>query len=178
MDLNAFFGVVSTVDFALLGLWVVAVQARPDLRNRDSGTDRMTYLVSLQFTVPGTAALLAQIDPQATFVWRIAFALAGLSGVLALASMVPALAAAGSRTATRFLRFGALPIYALIAVIAFIPSPRPGTSTFSALQAEGVLFCLMAFLGAQIAWAVAMTPEIRNNRAEQHRGRWGDNSGQ
>jgi hypothetical protein len=159
MDLNAFFGVIATINFALLGLWVVAVQARRDLRARSSGTDRMSYLVSLQFTVPGTAALLAQIDPQATLVWRIAFGVAGLSGVLALLSLVPKLAAAGSQTATRFLRCGALPLYALIAVTAVVPSPQPGSSGFSALQAEAILFCLMAFLSAQIAWAVAMSPE-------------------
>jgi hypothetical protein len=63
MNLGAFFGVVSTVDFALLGLWWVTVQARPDLRRNGSSAARMAYVVSLQFIVPGTAGLLAQADP-------------------------------------------------------------------------------------------------------------------
>ena len=71
MNFSGFFGVVATVDFALLGLWWVAVQARPDLRNRESSASRASYLVSLQFVVPGTAALLAQVDPQLTGIWRV-----------------------------------------------------------------------------------------------------------
>src|SRR5215467_7887753 len=121
MDLTAFFGVIPVVDFALLGLWWVAVQERADLRR--PGTRRMSYLVSLQFTIPGTAALLALVDPQVTLVWRIAFGVAGVTGVVALLSMIPELRSVGARTAARFMRFGALPLYVAIAIVAVIPSP-------------------------------------------------------
>jgi hypothetical protein len=159
MDLNAFFGVVSTVDFALLGLWWVAVQARPDLRRRRSNASRMAYLVSLQFIVPGTASLLAQVAPKLMIVWRISFTVAGVSGILAILFLVPALAAAREMVVARFLRFGALPMYALMTFIAIVPGILPVTSSLSALQVEAILFCLVILLGVQMAWAAAMSPE-------------------
>ena len=159
MDSSAFFGVVSTVDFALLGLWWVAVQARPDLRSRESRNGRMAYLVSLQFVVPGTAALLAQVSPQLGAVWRVSFVLAGLCGAVSIALLVPALISSGERSVPRFLRFGALPLYGVIAVIAVVPGIlRPGPSSLGALQVEGLFFCVITFLSAQIAWAAAMSP--------------------
>jgi hypothetical protein len=168
MDSSAFFGVVATVDFALLGLWWVAVQTRPDLRGRPGRADRMSYLVSLQFVVPGTAALLAQVAPQLTTVWRVSFALAGLCGVLSIALLVPTLASRGELLVPKFLRLGALPLYAAIAVLAVIPGIlQPGSSSLSSLQVEALLFCLMVFLGAQIAWAAAMSPEAGNGTAEE-----------
>ncbi|MGH3164287.1 MAG: hypothetical protein ACRDN0_00130 [Trebonia sp.] len=160
MDSSAFFGVVSTVDLGLLGLWWVSVQARTDLRRRESGSGRMSYLVSLQFVVPGTAALLAQVAPQLGAVWRVSFALAGLCGVASILLLVPELISSGERSVPRFLRFGVLPVYAIIVLIAVIPGILPaGGSTLSALQVEGLFFCIMTFLSAQTAWAAAMSKE-------------------
>jgi hypothetical protein len=158
MNLSAFFGIVSTVDFALLGLWWVTVQARSDLREHGSHGGRLAYVVSLQFVVPGTASLLAQVAPSMTAVWRVSFAIAGATGILAILSLVPALAAAGELVVARFLRFGAVPSYALMTVIAVTPSFLSGASTrLDALQVEAILFCLVVFLGAQVAWAAAMS---------------------
>ena len=160
MDVTAFFGVVSTIDFALLGLWWVAVQTRPDLRTREFRTGRMAYLVSLQFLVPGTASLLAQIDPPFGAVWRVAFTLAGLSGLAAILALVPELAAAGEPGVARLLRWGALPVHVLISIIALFPQIVDSLTTrMDALEVEAVLFCVMVFLGAQTAWAAAMQPE-------------------
>jgi hypothetical protein len=160
MDLSAFFGVVSTIDFALLGLWWVTVQTRPDLRKRRSDGDRMAYVVSLQLIVPGTSALLAQVAPALTIVWRVSFAVAGVTGILAILLLVPSLAASGGLTVARFLRFGALPLYALITLIAIAPGLLSNTyHKLSALQVEAILFCLVIFLGTQVAWAAAMSPD-------------------
>jgi hypothetical protein len=154
LSLGAFFGVVSTVDFALLGLWWVTVQARADLRRHHATASRIAYVVSLQFIVPGTASLLAQVDPAVAAVWRVSFALAGVTGIAAIVLLVPALAASGELAVARFLRFGAVPLYALMTLIAalFFPS-----GTLGALQAEGILFCLVVFLSTQVAWAAAMS---------------------
>jgi hypothetical protein len=153
MDLSAFFGAVSTIDFALLGLWWVAVQARPDLRRPESKVGRMAYMVSLQFVVPGTASLLALVDPAYAVVWRVSFAIAGAIGILAILLLVPAVASYGARGVTRFLRFAALPLYILMTLIAVVPGAISGGH---ALQVEAVLFCLVVFLAGQIAWAAAM----------------------
>jgi len=160
MDLTAFFGVVSTVDFALLGLWWVAVQTRPDLRNHRFRTSQMAYLVSLQFLVPGTASLLAQIDPTFGPIWRIAFTLSSLSGVVAIISIAPTLWASGERGVAWLMYLGAFPLYVLITLIALFPQVVNGWSTrMNALEVEAILFCLMVFLSAQTAWAAAMQPE-------------------
>jgi hypothetical protein len=165
MELSSFFGVVSTVDFALLGLWWVAVQASPDLRRRGAGGGRMAYIVSLQFVVPGTASLLAQVSPSLTIIWRISFAVAGVSGILAIILMVPALAAVGEVTVSRFLRIGGLPLYALMTIIAVIPDFLSNDKV-NALNVEAILFCLVIFLGAQVAWAAAMPPDLEADAVE------------
>jgi hypothetical protein len=156
MNLSAFFGVVSVVDFALLGLWWVTVQTRADLRKHGSTASRMAYLVSLQFIVPGTASLLAQVDPAVTAVWRVSFAIAGVTGIAAIVLLVPALAASGELAVARFLRYGAIPLYALMTLVA---ATRFAFATLSALQVEAILFCLVVFLGVQVAWAAAMSAD-------------------
>lgn len=156
MNLSTFFGVVSTVDFALLGLWWVTVQTRADLRKHGSTASRMAYAVSLQFIVPGTASLLAQVDPAVTAVWRLSFAIAGVTGIAAIVLLVPALAASGELAVARFLRFGAIPLYALMTFIAVFGFP---STTLSALQVEAILFCLVVFLSTQVAWAAAMSTD-------------------
>jgi hypothetical protein len=159
MNLSAFFGIVSTVDFALLGLWWITVQSRPELRERGSSANRMAYMVSLQFIIPGTASLLAQVAPNMTPVWRVSFAGAGVTGILAILLIVPALTAFEGQAVIRFLRFGALPLYALITFIAIAPGLLSDSYKLGALQVEAILFCLVIFLGAQVAWAAAMWPE-------------------
>jgi hypothetical protein len=153
---------VSTVDFALLGLWWVTVQGRSDLREHGSRAERMAYAVSLQFVVPGTASLLAQVDPGVTAVWRVSFAIAGVAGIIAILLLAPALVATGGLVVARFLRFGAVPLYALMTVLAVIPTPpflSGGSHGLSSLQVEAILFCLVVFLGAQVAWAAAMATD-------------------
>jgi cytochrome bd-type quinol oxidase subunit 2 len=167
MDMNAFFGVVATIDFALLGLWWVTVQTRPDLRKRHTNADRMAYAVSLQFVVPGTAALLAQVAPTLTVVWRVSFAIAGLTGILAIVLLAQELVVSGGVVVARFLRFGALPLYLLMTFIALVPGLLSNSShRLNALQVEAILFCLVIYLAAQVAWAAAMSPEGAANTPE------------
>lgn len=167
MDLSAFFGVVATVDFALLGLWWVTVQSRPDLRRREPEAGRMAYLVSLQFVVPGTAALLAQVAPDVNAVWRISFALAGITGIIAILLSVPTLVAAGSRGIANALRFGAIPLYIALIAISATASLFQSNAQLNPLQVEGILFSVITLLGAQVAWAVAMSPESGQPAAGQ-----------
>jgi hypothetical protein len=173
--MSAFFGVIATVDFALLGLWWVAVQARPDLRRHAASGDRLAYVVSLQFIVPGTAALLAMVDPAVTTIWRVSFGIAGATGIAAIVSLVPALAAAGAGTVARFLRFGALPLYALMGLFAVAPGLLSGSSAQpGALNVEGLLFCLVVFLAVQVAWAAAMSTGPADDQQPPDPGRHAD----
>ncbi len=160
MDISAFYGVVSGIDFTLLGLWWVAVQDRPDLRRPGSRSGRMSYVVSLQFIVPGTAGLLGQVAPQVPMVWRASYTLAGASGALAVLMLAPALAAAGARGVARLLRLCVVPLYLLITVVAVDPRLISGIDPkLTALQVEAIFFCLLVFISAQTAWAAAMSPD-------------------
>jgi hypothetical protein len=139
-ELTAFYGIMAGINFTLLGLWWVTVQDRPHLR-------RPGYVVSLQFLVPGTAALLSQVAPQTPALWRTAFVIAGIAGATGI------LLTGRGRTA-RLLLWAGTPLYGLIVVVAALP--RLGGLTGP--QWEGVLFCLLVLVGAQTAWATAMAP--------------------
>ena len=95
----------------------------------------------------------------------MSFAVAGVTGILAIVTLAPQLAASGASSVARFLRFCALPLYALMTIIAVTPGLLSSTSgKLSALQVEAILFCLVVFLSAQVAWAAAMDTA---NPAEQ-----------
>ena len=167
MDLSAFFGVVSTVDFALLGLWWVTVQARPDLRSKRLKTGKAAYLVSLEFVIPGTASLAAQVAPDDQIIWRIAFALLGVTGIVAIVGLFPAMVRAGETGVASLLVFTTVPCYAVIVLLAAWPKVMSELhSTLGALQVEALVFCVAVFLSAQTAWAAAMSPEPGEARRE------------
>lgn len=167
MDLSAFFGVVSTVDFALLGLWWVTVQARPDLRSKQLKTGKAAYLVSLEFVIPGTASLLAQVAPNLQIVWRIAFAALGLIGIVAIVGLWPAMRRAGASGVAGLLVLTTVPCYAVIVLLAAWPQIVTRLNVqLSALQVEAIVFCVAIFLSAQTAWAAAMSPESESARRE------------
>lgn len=166
MDLGAFYGVVSTVDYALLGLWWVSVQARPDLRRRANNNGRMSYLVSLQFVVPGTAALLAQVAPELAIVWRVSFTVTALAGIAAIVIIGSQLATVGWRAIKWFLWLAGLPLYVIVIVVALLAGVFAGAA-LSALQVEAILFCLLSLLGAQVAWSAAMAPELPARHAAE-----------
>src|SRR5918912_4616419 len=87
MDQAAFYAVVSAVSFTLLGLWWVAVKDRAELVGDSPRFRRTAYLVSLQFVIPATVALFAQVAPDEKLVWRVAFAIGGVVGAAAVAML-------------------------------------------------------------------------------------------
>jgi len=56
--------------------------------------------------------------------------------------------------------FAAAPLYVVVALVAAIPPLTEGRGlALTALQIEGILLCLLVFLGVQAAWVVAMAPK-------------------
>jgi hypothetical protein len=157
MDIAAFYAVVAGVNFTLLGLWWVAVHERIDLR--DSASRRMAYVVALQFMIPGTTALISQVAPTVTAIWRVTFTLAGLVGAAGVLLVAPALRQATARaSATLMLALG-LPLYLAVALVAAVPGVHEAVSDqLTGLQTEAILFSLLVLLSVQVAWSVAMTP--------------------
>lgn len=158
MDLTQFYGTLAGIEFTLLGLWWVVVRERSDLRDAQLRTGRLAYIVSLQFAVPGVAALLAQIAPDVPLLWRSAFTLAGILGALAIVLLAPTLSR-NARLVRNLLMIVGVPLHCLVAIVAVVPGvPDVLGSGLTALQIEALLSSLLVFLSVQTSWAAAMTP--------------------
>jgi hypothetical protein len=161
VDLDAFYSVVSGINFTLLGLWWVAIKERGDIGARDTGNRRMAYIVSLQFLIPGTISLLSQVAPDKPLIWRLSFTIAGLAGAAGILLLTPSFErATGQATVAALLRWAVVPLYLVVALVAAVP---PVGAIFDGhltpLQVEAILLCLLVFLGVQAAWVVAMAPK-------------------
>lgn len=160
MDLSAFYAVVSGINFTLLGLWWVAVRERGEIGVDSAFGRRMAYLVSLQFVIPGTVSLLSQVAPDVPGLWRASFTAAGLAGAAGSVMLSAALTRLpGQRLVANLMAYAAVPLYVIVAVVAGIPALTVTGSGLTALQVEGILLCLLVFLGVQAAWVVAMAPK-------------------
>jgi hypothetical protein len=161
MNQSAFYGVVAATNLTLLGLWWVAVKDRTNLvGHKDAASRRAAYLVSLQFAIPATVALLAQVNPEERTIWRIAFGSAGVVGAIGVAMLAQQI---WTGTVARIspIVFGlvGVPIYLLVVVVAFAPTVVADAGlTLQPIEVEGMLFSALLFLGVQEAWVVSMTP--------------------
>ena len=161
MNQSAFYGVVSAANLTLLGLWWVAVKDRTNLvGHKDAASRRAAYLVSLQFAIPATVALLAQVDPGERAIWRISFGTAGVVGAIGLAMLAHQIWT-GTVARVSPIMFGlvGIPVYVLVVVVAFNPTVVSDLGlTLQPIEVEGMLFSALLFLGVQEAWVVSMTP--------------------
>ncbi|MGH3474351.1 MAG: hypothetical protein ACRDOT_05485 [Aeromicrobium sp.] len=161
MNQTAFYGVVAAANLTLLGLWWVAVKDRTNLvGHKDAASRRAAYLVSLQFAIPATVALLAQVSPDERAIWRLAFGTAGVVGAIGIALLAQQI---WTGTVARFspivFAVVGIPIYVLVAVVAFAPTVVADVGlTLQPIEVEGMLFSALLFLGVQEAWVVSMTP--------------------
>ncbi len=159
MDQNAFYGVISAINFTLLGLWWVAVKDRTDVVSETASGRLTAYLVSLQFVILGTVSLLAQIAPDAPLLWRTSFAVAGIVGGVGIVKLSRELRMTtdAQLAPTLFLAFG-LPIYIAVVAVAVLPMRELLPPDIAPIQVEAFLVSLLVFLGVQEAWIVSMTP--------------------
>ena len=151
MDTTTFYSAASALCFTLLGFWWVVVQFRHAELTRDAAARRFMFLVSLHFIVPGLVSLASLLATGP--MWRVAFGLAGATGILA--------AAAGTRAAGSIspllagLRLKALlgiPVYALIVLVAISPDLVRMNLGLEPLQVEGMLLLVILLLGILLAW--------------------------
>ena len=162
MDLSAFYGAFSPACFALLGLWLVAVQIRlPDWQeHQDPGYGRRSYGVALHFALPGLMSVLALIDPGNSAFWRASFVIVGLGGAVTMVAargfpVPPGRGAAGVRGLPAADRLGlaaylaAIVLYVLIAALALAGGGY-------ALRTEAVLQTVLVFLGFNVAWLLLL----------------------
>jgi hypothetical protein len=171
MDLSAFYGAFSPACFALLGLWLVAVQVRLPVWEKDPQHRRRSYGVALYFALPGIMSMLALIDVQTSVFWRVSFGIVAVSGVVIMAlvrgfPVAPGRDDADRRSLAGVDRLGlaayaaAIVLYVLIGVLAV----RGG---LEALRTEAVLQILLVFLGFNVAWLLLLD-DTRPSRPMPH----------
>jgi hypothetical protein len=146
--LDAFYGAFSPACFALLGLWIVAVQLRVDDVRASPELRRRAYVVALFFALPGLMSVIALIDSADPAFWRVSFAVIGLVGV---ASLYPAHGLPATARARIITDVAAVLLYLAIAVLALFGGIKLE-------RTEAVLLTALVFLGFNVAWLFLFEP--------------------
>jgi hypothetical protein len=160
LDTATFYATTSAVSFTLLGFWWVVVQFRHDEMTQDPGRRRLAFVVSLHFILPGLMSLGALLTAAEPVIWRLTFGTAGIAGMIAVV-----IASRGVKDPTGAIaaigRFEwlALPLYAVLTIVAFRPELIKENFTLEPLQVEGVIMTLLVFLGIVFAWALFTEPQ-------------------
>ena len=157
MDTTAFYAAGSALCFTLLGFWWVVVQFRHAELTEDVASRRFTFLVSLHFIVPGIVSLASLLATGP--MWRLAFGLAGITGI---AAAIAGTRAGSGSALLADVRRGALlgiPIYGLITVIALAPDIVRTTLGLEPLQVEGLLLLVILLIGILLAWSLFTGPQ-------------------
>jgi len=147
--LDAFYGAFSPACFALLGLWLVVVQIRIGDWRDNENSKRMSYVISLNFLLPGLMGVLALVDPQNEAFWRVSFAVLGIGGAVGsyLVRRVPT----GDRLGA-VAYWTAIALYVIVAVLAAIGG-------VDVLRAEAVLLTALIFVNFNIGWLLLFAPD-------------------
>lgn len=148
MDVQAFYGTVTTVSLALLGLWWVVLQVRVDWW-RGRSRQQLAYAVTLHFLLPGLMAILSLIAPDQALIWRSTFVVAGLSGIVSVILVLRELQNdVAPPRAVRFFQWLALPTYAIVVVVAALPVLSGNLPLgLTPIQVEGICLTAIIFLG-------------------------------
>ena len=160
MDLSAFYGAFSPACFALLGLWLVAVQVRLGEWEHDQERRRRSYGVALYFALPGLMSMFALIDVQTSVFWRVSFGVISISGVVIMAlvrgyPVAPGRDHPGLRGLPAADRLG-LAAYVTAIVLFVIMGVLAVRGGLFALRTEAVLQTLLIFLGFNVAWLLLL----------------------
>jgi uncharacterized membrane protein len=153
--LNAFYGAFSPACFALLGLWLVVVQIRIGDWRDNENSKRMSYVISLNFLLPGLMGVLALVDPLDATFWRASFAVLGIGGAIGsyLVRRVPT----GDRLGAAAY-WTAIALYVVVAALAAVG----GTDL---LRAEAVLLTALIFVNFNIGWLLLFAPDPKPQTA-------------
>jgi len=153
--LDEFYGAFSPACFALLGLWLVVVQIRIGDWRDNENSKRMSYVISLNFLLPGLMGVLALVDPQDAAFWRASFAILGIGGAVGsyLVRRVPT----GDRLGAAAY-WTAIALYVAVAVLAFFGG-------VDLLRTEAVLLTALIFVNFNIGWLLLFAPDPKPQAA-------------
>lgn len=157
MDTTTFYATSSTLCFTLLGFWWVVVEYRHKELTHDATSRRFTFLVSLYFIVPGIVSLASLLATGA--LWRVAFGVAGLTGMLAVITGMREVASRPGplRSLGRTAWLG-VPLYGLLTAVAIVPDIARSSLGLDPLQVEGFILLVVLLLGILLAWSLFTGP--------------------
>ena len=165
MDIVTFYAAAAALSFTLLGFWWLVVQFRHVELTHEAGPRRFSFVVSLHFILPGLASLASLLATGS--LWRVAFGLAGLTGLGAMllgATQIRELPLVGVAR----LAWVAVPLYALVVAVAAAPDLARAVG-LQPLQAEGYLLVLVILVGVLLAWLLFTAPILpRGSAADEH----------
>jgi hypothetical protein len=156
---ETFYATFAAIAFTLLGLWWVVVQFKYQSWMSDPQRRQMAYNVSLYFILPGIMSLVSLLSGEAKFLWRGAFAIAGIFGAVEAVRMAMGSAQNRSRWAIVG-RWFAVVLYALVVVVAVNPEMIQALGIpLKAIESEGVMLSIILFIGVNFAWMMFTEPE-------------------
>ena len=159
MDTSTFYATTSAVSFTLLGFWWVVVQFRHEQMTSEAGWRRLAFVVSLHFILPGLMSLGALLTGDAPIIWRLTFGLAGVAGMVAVVTASRGIVhPTGAIASIGRYEWIALPLYAVLTVVAIRPELVEERVGLAPLQVEGAVMTLLVFLGIIFAWTLFTEP--------------------
>ena len=167
MDIATFYATTSAVSFTLLGFWWIVVQFRHNEMTGDPGRRHLAFVVSLHFILPGLMSLGALLTGDAPIVWRLTFGSAGIAGMVAVVTASRRVTdPTGAIAAVGRFEWLALPLYAILTLVAFFPEFIRDSLQLMPLQVEGIVMTLLVFLGIVFAWALFTEPPLERSTVE------------
>jgi hypothetical protein len=149
---ETFYATFAQVSIALLGLWWVVVQFRHAAWMKDPARRRMAYNVSLYFMLPGIMSMVSLLSADATYIWRGAFAAAGIFGAIEAArdARDQRHRGPGWQVVARWLT---VVLYLAIVTVALFPGLLSSAGiSLKPIALEGLTLSLILFLGVNWAW--------------------------
>jgi hypothetical protein len=157
MDTSTFYATASALCFTLLGFWWVVVEYKHDELTTNAGSRHFTFLVSLHFILPGIVSLASLLATGP--LWRVAFGLAGLTGMLAvIVGMRNIEALPGPVRGLGRAAWLGVPLYGLLTVVAIVPDLARSLFALEPLQVEGFILLVVLLLGILLAWILFTGP--------------------
>jgi hypothetical protein len=161
--LSDFYTAFAPSCFSLLALWLAIVGFNvkdwlsPDDARQRGVRRKQVYAVAQFFAAPGAMSVLALVNPGSSTVWRAAFALISVLGLICVRLFGPVHHnhAAGSKFDTplqfsdHVVYWGTYLLYVAILVLAIIPQPI--------LEYEGILLTVLMLTGVHVELRLMLT---------------------